>query len=97
MPRAGADCPCEVRRVTPCSLLHHHPHLPSPAEEWPRSPLLGYSISARQRTGGLTLTSVAAPMLPTLLRLLLGKGVGAGLGARLGTRLGVLERELLSQ
>lgn len=95
MPRPGADCPCEVRPVTPCALLH--PHLPSPAEEWPRSPLLGYSIAARQRTGGLTLTSVAAPMLPTLLRLLLGKGVGAGLGARLGTRLGVLERELLSQ
>lgn len=32
-------------------------------------------------------------MLPTLLRLLLGKGEGAGLGARLGTRLGVRERD----
>lgn len=39
------------------------------------------------------MTSVAAPMLPTLLRLLLGKGVGAGLGARLGVR----ERDWLSQ
>lgn len=46
---------------------------------------------------GLTLTSVAAPMLPTLLRLLLGRGGGAGLGARLGTRLGVRERDWLSQ
>lgn len=41
----------------------------------------------------LTLTSVDAPMLPTLLRLLLGKGEGVGLGARLGTRLGVRERD----
>ena len=39
------------------------------------------------------MTSVAAPRLPTLLRLLLGKGGGAGLGARLGTRLGVRERD----
>lgn len=46
---------------------------------------------------GLTLTSVAAPMLPTLLRLLLGKGVGTGLGARLGTPLGFRERDWLSQ
>lgn len=38
------------------------------------------------------MTSVAAPMLPTLLRLL-GKGGGAGLGARLGTRLWVRDRD----
>ena len=49
------------------------------------------------RRGGLTLTSLATPMLPTLLRRLLGKGGGAGLGARLGIRLGVRERDWPSQ
>lgn len=56
--------------------------------------MLGDSVGlARLRTVGLTLTSVAAPMLPTLLRLLLDRGVGTGLGARLGFR----DRDWLSQ
>ena len=46
---------------------------------------------------GLTLTSLATPMLPMLLRRLLGKGVGAGLGVRLGMWLGVRERDWPSQ
>lgn len=45
----------------------------------------------------LTLTSLATPVLPMLLRRLLGKGGGAGLGARLGMRLGVRDRGWPSQ
>lgn len=51
----------------------------------------------RRCSGELTLTSLATPVLPMLLRRLLGKGGGAGLGARLGMRLGVRDRGWPSQ
>lgn len=76
----------------------------SPARQWQSR---GHLVSSLCPLGdprvedslgeGLTLTSLATPMLPMLLLRLPGKGVGAGLGARLGTRLGVRERDWPSQ
>lgn len=93
VPWPGANCPCKVELVTPWPQPTPSPPLPNhflSHQEWPRSPLPGYSIGlARLRTGGADLDIGGCPHAAHTASPAAGQGCGYGAGGTAGDTAGV--------